>query len=34
LDQAYWIVRPAAAPPRRALAAVLDWLRWQAATPA
>jgi LysR family glycine cleavage system transcriptional activator len=34
LGQAYWIVRPAAVPPRRAVAAVLDWLRWQAAAPA
>lgn len=31
LGPSYWIVRPNAARPRPALAAVIDWLRWQAA---
>lgn len=32
VEQAYWVVRPVG-PPRPAVAAVLDWLRWQAAAP-
>ncbi|NUO72495.1 MAG: LysR family transcriptional regulator [Frateuria sp.] len=31
LGPSYWIVRPTAVRPRPALAAVIDWLRWQAA---
>ena len=33
LGTAYWIVRADAARPRPAVAAVIDWLRWQAAAP-
>jgi LysR family glycine cleavage system transcriptional activator len=31
LPSAYWIVRGDATRPRTAVAAVIDWLRWQAA---
>lgn len=34
LPDAYWIVRPEPAPPRLAVAAVVDWLKAQAAVPA
>lgn len=32
VEQAYWVVRPTG-PARPAVAAVVDWLRWQAAAP-
>lgn len=32
VDQAYWLVRPTAQP-RASVAAVIDWLRWQASVP-